>query len=115
MAPTSVLLFADAAAAHSRRDKRATVLQARNDFATASSTNIFEQKIGRRAGEADAYILRDGKAKLLFYQCVSFIRGSKLINSWAMLYPTSERSTYAPKAITRTYKVSAGQTGYCDE
>jgi hypothetical protein len=32
-----------------------------------------------------------------------------------MLYPTSERRTYAPKAIARTYKVNAGQTGYCDE
>ena len=76
MAPTSVLLFADAAAANARRD--------------------------------------NGKAKLLFYQRVSFTCRGKLINGWAML---QGRRTYAAavEAITRTYKSGAGRMGYCDE
>jgi hypothetical protein len=79
MAPTSVLLFADAAAANARRD--------------------------------------NGKAKLLFYQRVSFTCRGKLINGWAMLHPAKGRRTYAAavEAITRTYKSGAGRMGYCDE
>ena len=52
----------------------------------------------------------------IFYQRVSFTCGGKLINSWAMLYPETERKTYDPvlTAISRTYSPGAGKTGACD-
>ncbi len=51
-----------------------------------------------------------------FYERVSFTCGGKLINSWAMLYPTSERKTYdrVVEAVARTYTPGAGRTGFCD-
>ncbi len=56
---------------------------------------------------------KDGQ---IFYQRVSFTCGGKLINSWAMLYPTSERKLYdrVLTAISRTYTPGAGKTGACD-
>ena len=52
----------------------------------------------------------------IFYQRVSFTCGGKLINSWAMLYPETERKTYdrVLTAISRTYSPGAGKTGACD-
>ncbi len=51
-----------------------------------------------------------------FYQRVSFTCGGKLINSWAMLYPSGERKTYDPvvEAVARTYTPGAGRSGACD-
>jgi hypothetical protein len=56
---------------------------------------------------------RNGK---MFYQRVSFTCGGKLINSWAMVYPTEARSTYdrVVEAVARTYTPGAGRTGICD-
>ncbi|MGQ0457278.1 MAG: hypothetical protein ACT4OU_09465 [Hyphomicrobium sp.] len=52
----------------------------------------------------------------IFYQRVSFTCGGRLINSWAMLYPESERKTYdrVVEAVARTYSPGAGRTGACD-
>ncbi|MFN0218795.1 MAG: hypothetical protein ACKVP4_08295 [Hyphomicrobium sp.] len=52
----------------------------------------------------------------IFYQRVSFTCGGRLINSWAMLYPESERRTYdrVVEAVARTYSPGAGRTGACD-
>lgn len=52
----------------------------------------------------------------IFYQRVSFTCGGRLINSWAMLYPESERKTYdrVVEAVARTYMPGAGRTGACD-
>lgn len=52
----------------------------------------------------------------IFYQRVNFTCGGKLINSWAMLYPESERTTYdrVVEAVARTYTPGAGRTGACD-
>ena len=51
-----------------------------------------------------------------FYQRVSFTCGGKLINSWAMLYPATERKTYdrVVEAVARTYTPGAGRSGACD-
>lgn len=52
----------------------------------------------------------------MFYQRVSFTCAGRLINSWAMLYPESERKTYdrVVEAVARTYMPGAGRTGACD-
>ena len=52
----------------------------------------------------------------IFYQRVSFTCGGKLINSWAMLYPATERKVYdrVVEAVARTYSPGAGRTGACD-
>jgi hypothetical protein len=57
--------------------------------------------------------IHDGQ---IFYQRVSFTCGGKLINSWAMLYPETERKTYDPvlTAVSKTYLPGAGKTGACD-
>ena len=51
-----------------------------------------------------------------FYERVSFTCGGKLINSWALLYPVSERHIYdrVVEAVARTYQPGSGRTGECD-
>ncbi|NOT70733.1 MAG: hypothetical protein HOP09_05395 [Hyphomicrobium sp.] len=62
------------------------------------------------------FVLSGTRNGEIFYQRVSFTCGGKLINSWAMLYPESERKTYDAvlTAIARTYTPGAGKTGACD-
>ena len=62
------------------------------------------------------FVLSGDRNGQTFYQRVNFTCGGKLINSWAMLYPTSEHKTYdrVVEAIARTYTPGAGRTGYCD-
>ena len=45
-----------------------------------------------------------------------FACGGKLINSWAMLYPTTarERIDKVVDAIAQTYSLGADRTGNCD-
>lgn len=52
----------------------------------------------------------------MFYQRVSFTCDGKLINSWAMLYPVSDRKLYdrVVEAVARTFTPGAGRTGACD-
>jgi hypothetical protein len=52
----------------------------------------------------------------IFYQRVSFTCGGTLINSWAMLYPESERKLYdrVVEAVAKTYSPGAGRSGACD-
>jgi hypothetical protein len=51
-----------------------------------------------------------------FYERVSFTCGGRLINSWALLYPVSERGIYdrIVEAIARTYSPGAGRSGQCE-
>jgi hypothetical protein len=62
------------------------------------------------------FVLSGERNDETFYERVSFTCGGKLINSWAMLYPTSERKTYdrVVEAVARTYTPGAGRTGFCD-
>jgi hypothetical protein len=62
------------------------------------------------------FVLSGDRNGETFYQRVSFTCGGKLINSWAMLYPTTERKTYdrVVEAVARTYTPGAGRTGICD-
>lgn len=51
-----------------------------------------------------------------FYERVSFTCGGKLINSWAMIYPTAERRFYnrVVEAVARSYTPGSGGSGECD-
>jgi hypothetical protein len=62
------------------------------------------------------FVLSGTRGDMHFYERVSFTCGGKLINSWALLYPASERRTYdrVVEAIARTYSPGAGRTGACD-
>lgn len=62
------------------------------------------------------FIVSGTRGEMHFYERVSFTCGGKLINSWALLYPVSERRIYdrIVEAIARTYTPGAGRTGECD-
>jgi hypothetical protein len=62
------------------------------------------------------FVLSGERNDETFYERVSFTYGGKLINSWAMIYPTSAHKTYdrVVEAVARTYTPGAGQTGVCD-
>lgn len=63
-----------------------------------------------------SFIVSGTQGTMHFYERVSFTCGGKLINSWALLYPVSERPFYdrVVEAIARTYTPGAGRTGECD-
>jgi hypothetical protein len=62
------------------------------------------------------FVLSGTRGDMHFYERVSFTCGGKLINSWALLYPVSERRTYdrIVEAIARTYSPGAGPSGQCE-
>jgi hypothetical protein len=62
------------------------------------------------------FIVSGTRGAMHFYEKVSFTCGGKLINSWALLYPVSERNVYdrIVEAIAPTYTPGAGRTGACD-
>ena len=62
------------------------------------------------------FVLSGERNDETFYERVSFTCGGKLINSWAMIYPTSAHKTYdrVVEAVARTYTPGAGRTGVCD-
>ena len=62
------------------------------------------------------FVLSGTRGDMHFYERVSFTCVGKLINSWALLYPVSERKTYdrIVEAIARTYSPGAGRSGECE-
>ena len=62
------------------------------------------------------FVLSGIKDDQIFYERVSFTCGGKLINSWAMVYPTAERKVYdrVLEAIAKTYLPGAGKEGNCE-
>lgn len=62
------------------------------------------------------FIVSGTQGDMHFYERVSFTCGGRLINSWALLYPVSERRIYdrIVEAIARTYSPGAGRNGRCD-
>lgn len=63
-----------------------------------------------------SFIISGTRGDMHFYERVSFTCGGRLINSWALLYPVSERHIYdrIVEAIAPTYSPGAGRTGQCD-
>lgn len=64
-----------------------------------------------------SFIVSGTQGEMHFYERVNFTCGGRLINSWALLYPVSERHIYdrIVEAIARTYTPGAGASGRCDE
>ena len=62
------------------------------------------------------FVLSGVRGGETFYERVTFSCGGKLINSWAMLYPTAEKKLYdrVLERIAKTYSVGAGREGSCD-
>lgn len=62
------------------------------------------------------FVLSGTQGGEIFYQRVSFTCGGKLINSWAMLYPASDRKFYdrVVEAVAPTFTPGAGPSGACD-
>lgn len=62
------------------------------------------------------FVLAGESNGTIFYQRVTFTCGGKLINSWAMLYPASERKRYGRilAAVARSFTPGEGRTGTCD-
>lgn len=62
------------------------------------------------------FVISGTRGGMHFYERVSLTCGGRLINSWALLYPASERRLYdrVVEAIARTYAPGAGRTGQCD-
>jgi hypothetical protein len=50
---------------------------------------------------------------MIFYQRVNFVCGGRAINSWAMLFPASEKATYAPivDQVHKAYSLGNGNCG----
>jgi hypothetical protein len=63
------------------------------------------------------FVLSGVRGAQTFYERVTFSCGGKLINSWAMLYPTAERKLYdrVVEAIARTYTAGSGADGQCGD
>jgi hypothetical protein len=62
------------------------------------------------------FVISGTRGDMHFYERVTFTCGGRLINSWALLYPASERHIYdrIVEAIAPTFSPGAGRTGQCD-
>jgi hypothetical protein len=63
-----------------------------------------------------SFVISGTRGTMHFYERVSFTCGGRFINSWALLYPVSERHIYdrIVEAVARTYSPGAGRSGQCD-
>lgn len=63
-----------------------------------------------------SFVVSGTLGEMHFYEKVSFTCGGRLINSWALLYPATERAFYdrVVDAIAPTYSPGTGRTGECD-
>ena len=62
------------------------------------------------------FILSGLRGNEVFYERVTFTCGGRIINSWAMLYPVSERRTYdrVVERVAKSYSPGAGARGDCE-
>lgn len=61
------------------------------------------------------FVLSGERNGTTFYERVSFTCGGRIINSWAMLYPSAEKAFYdrVVEAVAPTYSPGAGPDGSC--
>lgn len=59
------------------------------------------------------FVLSGTRDGMMFYERVTFTCGGRLINSWAMLYPATERQVYdrIVEQVARTYRPGAASCG----
>ncbi len=63
------------------------------------------------------FVLSGERGSDTFYERVTFSCGGRLINSWAMLYPTAQKKLYdrVVQAVAKTYTAGAGADGDCSD
>ena len=63
------------------------------------------------------FVLSGTRGGETFYERVTFSCGGKLINSWAMLYPTPQKRLYdrVVEAVSKTYSAGSGSDGSCGD
>jgi hypothetical protein len=63
------------------------------------------------------FVLSGERGSDTFYERVTFSCGGRLINSWAMLYPTAQKKLYdrVVQAVAKTYMAGAGADGNCGD
>jgi hypothetical protein len=63
------------------------------------------------------FVISGVRGNETFYERVTFSCGGRLINSWAIVYPTAERQLYdrVVEAVAGTFTVGAGADGNCGE
>ena len=63
------------------------------------------------------FVISGTKGSQTFYERVTFSCGGRMINSWAIRYPTAERGLYdrVVEKIAHTYSVGAGAGGRCGD
>ena len=88
-------------------------LDAYRDFLL--SGNYANTNIDYAPQKARWFVLSGVKGDQTFYERVTFSCGGRLINSWAMLYPTAQKRLYDRilEAVSRTYTAGAGADGNC--
>lgn len=61
------------------------------------------------------FVLSGTRGSETFYERITFSCGGRLINSWAIVYPTSQRGLYdrVVEAVARTYTAGSGADGQC--
>jgi hypothetical protein len=79
------------------------------------STTYAEAKIDYGPVKQRWFVLSGTRGDNMIYERVTFTCGGALINSWAMVYPTAERTFYdrVVEAVARTYTPGAGPDGSC--
>jgi hypothetical protein len=85
------------------RDYRALVLQQSYPGAAIDYAPI----------SGDWFVLSGTRDGVMFYERVTFTCGGRLINSWAMLYPSAERRRYdrIVELVARSYRPGAANCG----
>jgi hypothetical protein len=94
-------------------NSEATSLQAYRDYLLGST--YAEAKIDYKPLKARWFVLSGTRGESTIYERVTFSCGGKLINSWAMVYPTVQSKLYdrVVEAISKTYSAGAGVDGTC--
>ena len=61
------------------------------------------------------FVLSGTRGSDTFYERITFSCGGKLINSWAMVYPTAQKKLYdrVVEAVAKTYTAGSGADGNC--
>jgi hypothetical protein len=74
-------------------------------------------KIDYAPQKARWFVLSGERGDQTFYERVTFSCGGKLINSWAMVYPTADKKLYdrVVEAVSKTYTAGSGTDGTCDD
>jgi hypothetical protein len=94
-------------------DSAATMMEYRDQLLTE---NYSGADIDYAPVKRGWFVVSGTRGDMHFYERVSFTCGGRIINSWALLYPVSERHIYdrIVEAVARTYQPGAGRTGQCD-